>query len=214
MIRTSTIVCVVAALFALSSTTDVSGQEYSVGLKIGVSTTTLSGDSDTELEWRSAFAGGFVFSAQVLDIVTIQPELIYTVKGASTDNIFQSGEPTGLEGVFSFSYLDFPLLVSLSPYQRSSIYPKVFAGPHFSYQLDASIEQTSPTTGNSQSEPVDTIPDTDYGFVVGAGADFDIRGERATFDVRYVWSRNNVRPNVEDRPLYNRGVLVMLGVSF
>jgi hypothetical protein len=205
---------IVGVLLAFTGTSPVLGQEYTAGIKVGVSTTTLSGTSDTELTWRSAFAGGFVFGAKFFNSIAIQPEIIYVVKGASTDNIFQAGEPTGLKGVFSFSYVDVPLLVSFSPLQRSRVYPKVFAGPFLSYQLDASLEQIEPVSGNSSTESVDTIHDTDFGLVVGTGADFDIRGERVTFDVRYVWGRNNIRQNVPDSPLYNRSILFLVGVSF
>ncbi|NND71655.1 MAG: PorT family protein [Rhodothermales bacterium] len=190
------------------------GQDYSVGLKIGVSGNTLSGSSDTELRWRSAFSGGFSFNARFFNSIAVQPELIYVVKGAKTDNIFQSGEPTGFEGIFSFSYLDFPVLLMLTPQTRTRIHPKVFAGPHLSYQLDASIEQIDPNSGNSASESVDTIPDTDLGLVFGGGADVEIRGELVTFDIRYIWSKKNLRPNVPDNPLYNRGILFLVGVSF
>lgn len=190
-----------------------SAQDYSVGLKVGVSSTTFSGTSDTPLSWRSALAGGFVFGASFGDFVKIQPEMIYTVKGATAENVTILGEPTNLDAIFSIAYIDLPLLLHLYPVQRRNIYPKIFAGPMYSYQLEASVETIEPG-GNSQTESDESVDGSDYGFVVGAGIDFDYRGERVTFDARYLFGQSNIRSSRPDAPLHNRGLLFLLGVAF
>lgn len=189
-----------------------SGQDYYAGLKIGVSTTTFSGTSINELDWRSAFAGGFIFGASFGDYLKVQPEAIYTVKGASISNVIIDDVPTELDAVFSIAYLDLPVLLHIYPVQSRRFYPKVFAGPLLSYQLDARVKTIEPN-GTSQSETDDSVDDIDYGVVLGAGVDFNFRGERVTFDARYLLGTSNIRSSRPDAPLNNRGVMVMVGVS-
>lgn len=200
-------------VFGLTGYSSAHAQDYSAGLKIGVSTTTFSGNSLNELKWRSAFAGGFVFGAAFGDMFKIQPEAIYTVKGASIENVVIDDEPTRLDAVFSIAYIDIPVLLHFYPVEYNSIYPKIFIGPMLSYQLDAQVKTIEPG-GASQTESDDTVDGSDYGIVIGGGVDFDFRGERITFDARYLFGQSNIRSSRPDAPLNNRGVVVMMGVSF
>ena len=62
--------------------TSVTAQELSFGVKGGVSQGTLIGDDVSDADYRAGFSGGAYMKYDVNRTFSVQPELLFTMKGA------------------------------------------------------------------------------------------------------------------------------------
>lgn len=196
-----------ALLLLLLPSFSVQAQQWTGTLKVGAVASTLSGDTDTSFDPRVGWAGGGGLGYDFGTGLIIMPELLYALQGAHADD--QVGEvPVRVR--LTVSYAQIPLLIMYRFQGRRPIYPKIFAGPMWSYKLDAR-ERIRARDGEINQENA-SIQSTDYGVVAGAGVETDWDVQRLTFEVRGFWGLSNVR---EAEPaLHNRGLAFLFGLTF
>lgn len=83
------------------------------GLKGGFNGSTFSGADSKGYEYKAGFAAGAFLNFGVSDNFSIQPEFLYSQKGASKDNeSYRSGSTTvNATGKDNFGYLDIPIML-------------------------------------------------------------------------------------------------------
>jgi len=108
---------------------------------------------------------------------SIQPEFLYTTKGAELvyNNAFAQGT-----GKFRLNYIEVPVLLKVNLTNNLNIH----AGPYFAYLIDAKISNES-SSGNFDFEDNlnnDDFNKFDYGLSAGIGFDFDSFGIGARYN--------------------------------
>ncbi len=136
-----------------------------IGVKGGLNISNVTGDEASDNnESKVGFAIGGFLMAQMSDSFAIQPEFMYSVKGATNSTVD-----------WNVSYLHIPILFKfIMPMEGMS--PVFFAGPYVSMLL------------SSEQDDVDVKDNThtmDYGLVLGGGIDVNMGSGVLQIDVRY-----------------------------
>jgi hypothetical protein len=213
---------ILIAGFALSATAQV-------GIKAGLSFATIAerGEDfsfdDVESNAIIAPVIGLTFDLNLSDIITIQPELIYTqLGGKNTYNVL------GVENVWTYrmNYLELPVLakVTFGNADRTGFGFYLAAGPWIGYALSGKYNQVLTSNGTiileaEQKNTFDDLDDTgrlNYGMIGAVGLSFG----KAVLDVRYNYGFNNILDDDADNDNDNspvrqtRGVALTLGYTF
>jgi hypothetical protein len=179
-----------AALLALPQPADA-GVRF--GLKGGANVASVNGNLGDQVEnWKSTFGfcAGIFLELNFGRVLTIQPEVLYTVKGADTG-----------DGKLKFDYIEIPVLLKVR-IPISSIHPFVFAGPAFGWNLKAAIEGID----------IGDMPPADYSAVLGAGLQL---GRSVHIDARYTMGLTKLQiPDPDLIDLKNGVFSATLGLAF
>lgn len=184
-------------------------QAQTVGVKGGLSVANLS-TNDGEVNDKNSrlgFTGGLFLNAPIGEVFALQPEILYTQKGAKYEVI-------GIDVDTRSSYLEVPVL-----FQVTILDPFYFyAGPQFSYLLD--VKTTYNGDGNiviEDDEDPDNYNRTDLGGAIGVGLNF----ERVVLDARaavgaidFDKDRTIEGVEMEAKNLKNFTFLVTAGIKF
>jgi opacity protein-like surface antigen len=122
-------------------------------------------------ENRVAFAGGLFAGIRVTPSFLIQPEVLYTQKGARY-------EVAGEEAVIKLDYVEVPVLLK-GRFGSGGVKPSVFAGPAMAIKVSGKSEF------RGEEEDAEDVKSTDFGVVFGAGLDFAVGSGAFTIDARY-----------------------------
>lgn len=184
-----------AIVLVLLLSTSVFAQGLAFGVKGGINYATLSGDNAGDAEWKLGFAAGAVAAFDVMDMLVIQGEVLYSMKGA------------GYEGDIStdLTYIEIPVLLKYTIPMAGMIAPNLFIGPSLGILLSA------------ESNDVDVKENTksmDYGLVFGAGVDFDLGTGKVTVDARYNYGLTSIDDTAAELDVKNGGISVMVGYLF
>jgi hypothetical protein len=163
------------------------------GIKGGANIANVNGDfTDGLSDWKSTvgFCGGIFLELNFGRVLTIQPEVLYTMKGADTG-----------DGKLKFDYLEIPILLKLR-IPMGSVHPFIFAGPAFGFNLKALIE----------GYKIDDMPSSDYSAVLGGGLQL---GRSVHIDVRYTMGLQKLEvPDLEMIDLKNGVLSATIGLAF
>ncbi|HAD96709.1 MAG TPA: hypothetical protein DCG19_04840 [Cryomorphaceae bacterium] len=202
-----------AAVLLAGFSNRANAQELSFGPKIGYTNSTLAGnDAPGETEGRSNFTGGFFFKANAGEIVSIQPEILYSKRGATT---ITDDDPDGI--ALNVDYLQIPLLIKAQVPVGETVFPFVYAGPYGAFELDNNFnsqEVIGPFVFSGEGKA--DVNDFDYGVVLGAGMDFQVGGLFLGFDARYdIGMTKILKIDDEEQDLKNRAftIFASLGVN-
>jgi hypothetical protein len=196
----------VAALTVGMGAATASGQERGAafGLKAGVTLASFRGDaaalSDGSREFfpgnRVGFVGGAFVALPMGPRVLLQPEVVYTQKGAQ-----YSGEP-GRE-TWQAEYLEIPLLLKLL-LGSGPARPALFAGPAAGFKIDAKVVGRSPGGEEDENSAIgDAVRSVDWGLVFGAGVDIAAGDGTLTLEGRYARGLSPLAKDPE-RPVQTR----------
>jgi len=148
------------------------------------------------------FCGGAFVNFRINDFFAIQPEALFTVKGAKEEHDDWSQK-------IKARYLEIPLLAKLST--RSGIFePNLFLGPAFAIKLSSEF-----VYGSGDSEEIDYFSGTDFGLVFGGGVDFDTGYGKIVVEARYTLGLMPVKEeNGYSYDVKNGVISFMAGHSF
>ena len=163
------------------------------GIKGGANIANVNGNfSDALADWKSTvgFCAGIFLELNLGRVLTIQPEALYTVKGADSGT-----------GKLKFDYIEFPILLKVR-IPISSVHPFVFAGPAFGFILKAVVDGIE----------INDVPKSDYGAVLGGGLQL---GRSIHVDVRYTMGLQKLAiPDLDTIDLKNGVLSATLGLAF
>jgi hypothetical protein len=195
-------VAIVAALAG-----NLSAQGLSFGIKGGVNMANYSGSDASGMKMKMGAVGG-AFACFDLVALKIQPEILYSQKGAKEEGTIDLlGTPVAYTGSVSADYIEIPVLLKYS--FGAVIVPSIYVGPSFGILMSANAKIEA--TGYSASMDVkDAYNSTDLGLVVGAEVKTPMK---LSLEARYTLGLSNapkavygVQPNVK-----NSTISVMVG---
>ncbi len=157
----------------------------SKGVKIGVGFGKWTG-SDAKLDdgfgniidptYRSGLTFGAFITIPVNTSVSIQPELLYVVKGTK----YEEG---GESATFKIDYIEIPVLIKYSFSTSGNIKPNIFFGP--ALNIKASSKLKVEFLGESAEVDLENIKGTELSFQFGGGFDFVTDSKTFIIDFRY-----------------------------
>jgi hypothetical protein len=178
------------------------------GLKFGMTISRLNGaGAETGLTSQVGFSGGGFLVLNLAGAVSVQPEILFTQKGAEFESGVNYYE-------YHYSYVEVPILLKLTlAKENAAIRPSIYVGPFVSFKASAKLETyIDPDQEESKKETLPSIRNIDAGFVVGAGADLHLGPGNILLDLRYglsLLSAVTTGPSVKHSVIY-----VFLGYSF
>ena len=184
----------------------VAGVQF--GLKAGGNMAKPTGaDADdplATLKSRIGFTGGIFLAFNFGRVVTIQSEVLYTMKGATYVALDDS-----YTDKLSADYIEIPLLLKLR-IPTPVVQPFVFAGPSVGFKLKEKLES------DGEEIPLDEalLKNNDYGAIFGAGLNL---GRSFMIDVRYSLGLQKVINTFEGEvePDFKNGVWsATIGIAF
>ncbi|GIV62235.1 MAG: hypothetical protein KatS3mg044_1101 [Rhodothermaceae bacterium] len=198
--------------------------------KAGVSAATLRGASAFDFRTSTGFAGGVGFNYALRGGWSLQPEVLYVVKGttmdfdvrSSADTIFilppgRDDTATPATGGLELTYVELPLLVLRRFEMRGRLHPALMAGPAAAFLLDARFRWQPRGGGLEQEQSEDNVEGLDFGLVVGGGVEYELGGPRLSLSARASIGLTNINfanAREEDQAFYNTSVIFLAGLVF
>ena len=175
--RSGIVACAVAGLAIAAGAGMAAADDSRVefGLRAGLNLASLNGD-DASLDnispdSRIGFSGGFFVGIRVTPNFLIQPEVLYTQKGAKYD-------VGGAEFTIKLDYVEVPVLFK-GRFGSGGVKPSVFAGPAVGFKVSGK------SAFDGEEEDLEEAKGTEFGIVFGAGLDLAAGSGAFTIDARY-----------------------------
>ena len=203
-----TTVLVIAVFAGLLALPQPARADVQFGIKAGGNMARPTGidarDPMATLKNKVGFNGGLFLALNFGPVVTIQWEVLYTMKGAT----YVALDDSYTDKLYA-DYIEVPLLLKLR-IPTPIIQPFVFAGPTVGFKLQEKLES------NGQEVPLgeNILKNNDYGAIFGAGLNL---GRNFMVDVRYSLGMQKVISTVqgEVQPDFKNGVWsASIGIAF
>lgn len=142
---------------------------FALGVRGGVTQATFYGDDVAQNDFRPGFTGGIFATYAVNDAFSVQPEVLYSVRGAK--NHFN--EAGTLEDVrVRQDVIEIPVLAKLSA-PLEPVTPRLYAGPAIAFPVNNEVDGV---------EADDAFTDVDFSGVVGGEIAYQVGGTAGLVD--------------------------------
>ena len=197
-------------LFAQNPDVGLTGK----GLKAGLNLANFTGsDKPSDVKMRTAFAFGGFLTYSFTDLFAIQPELLYSMKGAK-EKVVDQGITVDITE--KLSYLEIPVLFKVKLVGAPTFKPNFYVGPGIGFLLSA--KEKGESGGISVDVDIkDQLKSTDIGLIGGVGADIPMSAGTITFDIRYEAGLTKVvkaQSGFEAPKMYNSAITFLVGFGF
>ncbi len=158
---------ITAILFLFSCVlciTSVQAQDARMGIKGGLNVTNLYLEDVNDENARFGFNLGLYGQILSSDVFAIQPELLFSTKGAKWEYTGALDQTID----FNTNYLDLPVLAVFKLGKSAEIH----AGPYAGYLLSAKIKYDGDFANGTDNIDRDDLNTIDYGLVGGFGLNF------------------------------------------
>jgi hypothetical protein len=150
-------------LLAASAATAAQAQIASFGVKAGASLTNFTGSGVGSTKNLFGFHGGLAANFALNDAFSIQPEVLYSMKGAKTEASY-----TGYSNKISsrLHYIDVPVLARVN---AGGLFFEL--GPQIGFLVAAkqNVEVTGVGAGTFDQDLKDRVRTVDFGYAAGLG---------------------------------------------
>ncbi|MBC8154642.1 MAG: PorT family protein [Bacteroidetes bacterium] len=175
------------------------------GIKGGLNASTLFIDNVDNRRERIGFHAGVFAQAPITSFIAIQPELLYTTKGASADYnlpLFRG------KNTFQLNYAELPLLLTFKLGNTAELQ----AGPYAAYLLNANIKTEGSFGSGTRDINADNFNRLDYGLAGGLNVYFG----KALIGLRYGQGLNRIASDGIGRDLLGntKNAVGMVSVGF
>lgn len=135
-----------------------------LGVKAGLNSANFN-DTDASTDSRMGLMAGLTYDFAIpMSPITIQPGVFYAQKGAESST--EAGE-----GKIKLDYVEIPVVAKFDfILDNPMLTPHVYFGPYMGFNINAESE-LSGEEGSISGDIDDEVKGTDFGVVVGAGAD-------------------------------------------
>jgi len=182
------LLCAAVAVFAFAN---VNAQEVKFGAKAGVNFASIGGDDTDDVDGLTSFHVGGVAEIMFSDKFSFQPELLYSEKGFSVDDID-----------YKLNYISLPLMAKYYVAEGFSIE----AGPQVGFLMSAKA-----TDGDDDVDIDDVISSVDFGVGVGVGYKLD---SGLNFAARYNLGLSNINDFEGSDDFKNQNNVIQLSVGY
>jgi len=182
--RLMRLVLIAAALTMVSLGTADAQLPFRLGLKGGLNSANVEGDDAGAWGSRRGMVAGIFASLKLPAGLSLQPELLYSQKGAKGT---LRGDSTTVNATLKTAYIEIPVLLKYALSSKGPVTPCLFAGPAFAFSKSSKTELETSVLGLPLSGDVDNYNEksTDFGLVFGGSLDFSAGPSLLTLDVRY-----------------------------
>ncbi len=139
------------------------------GVKAGLNLANVMGDDAEETSMKVGAVGGVFMCYDITEIFALQPELLFTMKGAKYDE----GDTTMS---WKTNYIEIPVLLRVNLPTEGKIKPMLYAGPALGILMSAKDED---------EDMKDYLKTMDIGIVAGAGVAYQLEKGAISFEARY-----------------------------
>jgi hypothetical protein len=147
------------AFLALALTLGVASaaqaQSARFGVKAGASLTSFTGTDADNAKNKFGFNGGVMANFALNDMFSIQPEVLYSMKGAKRDGIGNG------DYRFNANYIDVPVLAKISTGATGLFFE---LGPQVGFLASAKLKDDS-----NSADIKDSFKTVDFGYAAGLG---------------------------------------------
>jgi hypothetical protein len=184
-----------------------SNAQVRFGLKSGLNISSIHGDDAGDLDSKLGFTAGFLLSYQTKSIFILQPEISYTMKGAT-----KKIGPVSF--TLAYDYVEIPILFkfAISLDDSPNLKPSVFAGPYIAFKTKAKI--IAKANGEIEEGDIKDVTPRDYGFQVGASLGFDLGKYELGYDVRYILGLSSIDESINHFDVKNNVLNINLYFCF
>ena len=211
-------VLIISAI-ALLGLTAVNAQEVEFGIKGGINLATITGDDTDDLDGRTSFHFGVVAEIAISDKFSVQPELLYSSQGAtSEDSYSEEGFNVKEEVTVKLDYINLPIIAKYYVADGFSIE----AGPQIGFLMNSELEIDLTASGEGFSEDFsetedlkDYVKGIDFGLNFGLGYKME---SGLNFSARYNLGLSDGNDDPEffesDSALKNNVIQISVGYFF
>lgn len=180
-----------------------------VGITAGVNWSTFSSEGSDDLSRRTGFVGGVTMVIPTSPTLSIQPELLYTMKGAKMSAL-------GVTQTAKLDYLEIPVLLRYDVPAVTRARPFVNGGLATAFKISCTFDATGGGLSGSADcdDPAiqgDELETFDFSVVLGGGIAFDVGGRVASIGVRYTRGLMSIG---DDGSVRNRVLSVLASFEF
>lgn len=134
-------------------------QTIKYGVKAGASLTSFTGDDAKDAKYKFGFHGGVLANFGLGDMFSIQPEILYSMKGAKYDGSNINGASNDSKS--NLGYIDVPVLVKIATGATGLFFE---AGPQVGFLLSSKAESNGVSIDFK-----DYTQSVDFGYAAGLG---------------------------------------------
>lgn len=178
----------------------------SKGIKGGLNFANYRGSDVSGTSSRKTLVvGGFV-KINLLNIIALQPEVLYSGKGAKVET--SSSKITD-----KIAYLEIPILLRVNTINAGVLKAGLIGGPSFAFRLSA--KRTTEANGQSnETDLKDVIKSNDVGAVIGIGVDLGAGVISLVGDIRYTLGLSSIDDSSSNLDIKNGVLSTMVGIAF
>jgi hypothetical protein len=157
---------------------------------------------------RRRVIGGIFAVIPTTSTFSVQPEFLFTMKGAKTSE-------QGITGTLKLNYIEIPVLGRFDFSASGGVKPFVYAGPAISFNVSCSAEVSG--SGISISEDCEdedigeSVKKIDYSGVIGGGLAFEVGGRAFAIGARYTHGFASIGENGDAK---NRTLSLLASLEF
>ena len=164
-------------------------------------------DAGLTIDYKWGFVAGGFLGIAVNDVFSVEPQALFSVKGAK----FSSSDGSG---TVKASYIEVPVLGKFwIPVSDSQVRPFIFAGPYAAFKVSCTAESGS-TSVDCDQNPELKIKSTDFGATGGAGLEFKAGKQVVRADARYDLGLTNISDKSGSQTIKTRSITGTVGVGF
>ena len=180
MRRLRNVAAAAALVFAVTGTAEA---QMTIGAKGGVNMANLENAEVLGAESRTAFVGGGFLRMGFLRGLTLQPELLYSSKGAEIPDEGAPGSP----GTVQLDYVEIPVLLRYD-FPFEPFRPYLYGGPYGAFEVGCEVDvpgENTEATDCGEGFGGDNRRSFDWGAIAGGGLSFGMGPGRLLLEARY-----------------------------
>lgn len=179
-------VALMVAAVVLLAVSPLFAKGIMVGVKAGVNLANLTGSDVENTSILTGMAGGAFLCYNITDIFAVQPEILFSMKGAKEDS-------AGTSIKWKANYIEIPILLKANLPTEGKIKPSLYAGPGFG------ILVSSKQTDGTEMDVKDFTKSSNIGIIAGAAVAYEMGNAALSLDARYeVGLQTIAKTNADD----------------
>jgi hypothetical protein len=171
---------------ALFTAAPVFAEGMMFGVKAGIDLANITGDISSITKMKTGMIGGAYLQYNFTEMFAIQPELLFTMKGAGIDIPI-------VDASIKANYLEIPLLFKITIPTEGKFKPNIYAGPALGILMSAKAEALGVSV-----DLKDLMKSTNFLIVAGAGVGYMVQENGLLFlEARYEVGLTTVAKDVK-----------------
>lgn len=142
------------------------------GVKGGLNLANLTGSDVNNAAIKTGIDVGAFLTYDISDIFAVEPELLFSMKGAKSDS-------ASVTGSWKVNYIEIPILLKAKLPTDGKIKPCIYVGPGIGFLMSSKISD------DIEIDMKDFTKSTDITLIAGAGVSYMMEKGALSFEARY-----------------------------